>query len=172
MRRGTWFAIAAALVGVAVMVGDGFAAGTVFGNLMALVAALSFSCFVVILRRGRATNMLPSISIGGLAAALTGAVMADGNLALPLGDLLLCIAWSGIVSCAANVLFTFGSRHVLGAEITLFMLVDFILGPIWVWLFLNEVPSNLTLIGGIIVLTAVIARALTGMRPRPPHTGI
>ncbi|MEE8303319.1 MAG: DMT family transporter [Candidatus Tectomicrobia bacterium] len=172
VRRGTWIAMAAALVGVGVMVGEGFAAGTVFGNLTALVSALSFSCFVVTLRRDQATDMLPSVGIGALIATLTAALMAGGDLAVLPGDLALCIVWGGIVSCTAQFLLVFGSRQLLGAELTLLVLVEFILGPFWVWLFVNEVPSILTLIGGVIVLSAVAGRALTGMRPRPPHSTV
>lgn len=168
VRRATWIAMAAALAGIAVMVGGGFAAGTVFGNLMALLAALSFSCFVVILRRFRAINMLPSLGLGALVAALTAALMAGGDLAVPAGDIALCLVWGGVLSFFVNAAFIFGARYVVGAEVTLLTLVEFILGPIWVWLFVNEVPSPSTLIGGAIVLSAVAGRALTGMRPRRP----
>ena len=117
-------------------------------------------------------DMLPAIGIGALIATLTAALMVGGDFAVPLGDLVLCIVWGGAVSCTAHFLLIFGSRHMLGAELTLLVLVEFILGPIWVWLFVNEVPSVLTLTGGVIVLSAVAGRALTGMRPRPPHSTV
>jgi len=56
------------------------------------------------------------------------------------------------------------SRHIAAAEVTLFMLLEFALGPIWVWLFVNEVPSQWTLLGGALVIAAIVARSLLELR--------
>ena len=147
-------------VGIALMVGDGVTHGNGFGNLMALLAMVCFSAFVVVLRRGRATNMLPVVIFSWLASFTIGAGMAGGDLMVPLSDALVVLFWGGIVSSVVYVLFTFGSRHVLGAEVTLLVQIEFVLGPIWVWLFVGEIPSRLTLVGGLIVLIAVTVRGL------------
>ena len=164
VRPGTWAAMTAASLGIGIMVGDGFAAGTVFGNLMALAAAFSFACFVVILRHGRTTNMLPSTVVGGAVAAMTAALVSGGDLAVSAGDLTICLVWGGVVTAIAHVLIVFGTRHVAGAELTLLLLIEFILSPVWVLLAYGEVPSALTVGGGAVVLTAVAARAFTDVR--------
>ena len=166
VRRITWIAMAVSLVGICIMLGDGFSAGNLFGNVMALVCALSFASFVVILRRGRNTNMLPAVILGALLSALTGAFMSGFQFAIPASEIATCLLWGGVLSCAAHTLFTFGSRHVEGAELTLIVLLEFILGPIWVWLIISEQPSNLTLLGGSLVLVAVASRGLAGIRPK------
>ena len=51
------------------------------------------------------------------------------------------------------------SKHLLAAELTLFMLLEFTLGPIWVWIFVNEVPTSWTLIGGSVVIIAVLFKS-------------
>ena len=63
-----------------------------------------------------------------------------------------------------NALFIAASRHLVAAELTLFMLLEFALGPVWVWIFINEVPTEWTIIGGVIVISAVILRALFELR--------
>ncbi|MBT6544286.1 MAG: hypothetical protein HOL77_09455 [Rhodobacteraceae bacterium] len=63
------------------------------------------------------------------------------------------------MSATVNTLFVIASKHLFAAELTLFMLLEFTLGPIWVWIFVNEVPTNWTLIGGIIVILAVLVKS-------------
>ena len=75
--RVTAVAIVLAFAGISLMVGDGVAAGTVFGSLMAIITAFCFACFVVVLRKGRAANMLPAVAIGALFAALVAEVLEE-----------------------------------------------------------------------------------------------
>jgi len=162
--RVTSIAIALAFGGISLMVGDGISAGTLFGSLMALMTALCFACFVVVLRKGRATNMLPATAIGALLAALVAIFMLDGDYVLTGRDLGICLVWGAIISSVGHVLIIAGSRHIPGAELTLLILLEFIFTPLWVWLLMNEVPGSMTLIGGAVVLSAAGGRALLGMR--------
>ncbi|MEO0697896.1 MAG: DMT family transporter [Pseudomonadota bacterium] len=65
----------------------------------------------------------------------------------------------GILSGMANALFIAASKHLVAAELTLFMLLEFALGPVWVWLFIAETPTRATITGGAIVISSVAARA-------------
>ena len=64
-----------------------------------------------------------------------------GDLAVPVQDLIWCVALGGFISALPNAVYIVASRHFVAAELTLFMLLEFALGPIWVWLFLNEIPG-------------------------------
>ena len=166
VNTSTLLAILVASIGIALMVGDGFAKGSVFGNLMAILTALGFACFVVVLRKGRSVNMLPSIIIAALIAALTAFYMAAGDVALSSYDLVLCLIWGAVISSGSYFLMVRSSRHLQGAELTLLVLLEFILAPIWVFLFVNEVPGRMTLVGGAIVLAAVSIHALVASHKR------
>ena len=72
-----------------------------------------------------------------------------------LGLILLCFFWGAILHGFMNIVFIFSSRFLYASEITLFMLIEFTLGPFWVWIFLDETFSNNTFFGGIIVLLSV-----------------
>ena len=170
VRRATWIAMAGALVGIAVMVGGGIRAGALFGNLMALVAMLGFSGFAVALRAGRSDDMLPTACLAGLFAAPLGALMA-GDLAVSAPDLAISVAMGVVQVGAGMVVFTLGSRHVPAAELALLSLTEVVLAPIWVWLGFGEVPSLTTLLGGAIMLAAIVGRALRGMQRKPPPFG-
>mgnify|MGYP002701084954 CR=1 FL=1 len=86
--------------------------------------------------------------------------MRGRQLDVPLRDIALCLLWGGVLSGFANWMFIVASRQLIAAEVTLVMLLEFVFGPIWVWLFVDEVPTQLTLIGGSLVISAVLLRPL------------
>jgi drug/metabolite transporter (DMT)-like permease len=170
VRRATWLAMAVALLGVAVMVGGGILTGAWFGNLMALIATASFAAFAVALRRGRGHDMLPALLWAGLLAALVAAVMAP-DLSMTPRDVTLSAIMGAALITGGTILFIAGSHTVPSAELALLSLTEVVLGPLWVWLAFAEVPHVETLIGGALVLTAIVGRALSGMRRTTPPFG-
>lgn len=162
----TSLAIATAFGGIALMVGDGIDSGSVIGNVMALFAAFCLACFVVVLRKGRGVNMIPASIFGALFSALVGAYMMDLSPLPSVRDIVLCLILGGVVAGSAQILFVAASRDLLGAEMSLLALIEFILGPIWVWAFINETPTTTTLIGGAFVLTAVCSHAALTLKRR------
>ena len=85
------------------------------------------------------------------------------NLFIPWNDLILCFVL-GLLSATVNTLFVIASKHLFAAELTLFMLLEFTLGPIWVWIFANEAPTSWTLTGGSIVILAVLLKSALELR--------
>ena len=173
VRRATWLAMGAALAGVAIMVGEGFATGSLFGDLSALLAALGFAGFTVALRRGKTRDMLPSVCLAAVFTALVAGVMVApggaGGFAISARDLGLCAAMGAVQIGAGLTIYTAGSRHVPAAELALLSLSEVVLGPIWVWLGVGEIPSLATVIGGAVVLGAIVGHAASGLRRwRPP----
>lgn len=164
VKRVTWIAMSVALLGLGLMFSDGLEAGQLFGNIMAVVCALAFSSFVVIMRRGRAVDMLPAVILGSIISGALGSTVSGFNLAIPLREIVTLFLWGFLLSALVHRIFTFGSRHVPGAELMLLVLVEFILGPVWVWLIFAEEPGKNTLLGGALVIAAVAARAISGIR--------
>lgn len=162
VSRATIFAMTAALTGVAIMVFEGLGAGRFFGNLMALVCLMTHAGFIVSLRYARNVDMLPSVCIAGVVAALGGLAGLLPGLAIVVGpnDFLMC-ALMGIGTMGLGfALFTLGARYLPAAQTSLLLMSEVILAPIWVWIFWDETPSNLTLIGGALVLSAVFGQAV------------
>ena len=164
VERGVWLAMSVALVGMAVMLWDGLGAGTLFGNALALLAAFGFGAFAVVLRKGRGVNMLPIVVLGAVLGGVNAGIMCGGAFAVALRDVALLFVWGALLSGTVHVIFTWGSRHVPGAELTLLILIELILSPMWVWLFIDERPSPATLIGGALVLASVASRAIGSFR--------
>lgn len=164
LARATLVTMLAAALGISVMMADGLGSGSAYGNAMALVTAVSFAAYAVIVRHNRHINMLPTLMVSGLIVAAVAAAVRLGDLGVTLHDLLLCLLLGALLSGFANWMFITASRHLVAAELTLFMLLEFALGPIWVWLFIAEVPTRLTLVGGALVIAAVALRALIELR--------
>lgn len=164
VHRSTLIAIIVAFLGIGVLVSGGLTPGTMLGNASAFGTALGFAFTVVILRWGRTANMIPMVVLAGLLTSFSAFWASGGDVELSLHDAALCLFWGGGTSALGYVMFLFGSRHVTGAELTLLVMIEVILGPLWVWLFVNEVPAPETLIGGAIILVAVAGRALMALR--------
>ena len=171
VRAATWIAIAVALGGILIMVSDKTGDVAVQGSLAALGSALGFAVFTVALRWGRSGEMLPSVFLSGLfAIVITFGIcqflelsvvwsLQDGGVAMGMG-----VFQVG----AGLILYTLGSRSLPAAELTLLSLAEVLLGPLWVWLFLNETASLNTLVGGAVLLIAIAGNAVSGKRRKPP----
>ncbi len=164
----TFVSMGLAFAGVCVMVSGGVSGGDYLGMLFALGAVLSFACFVVLLRYlGPQRDMMAPTALAGIVAALMCVPML-----LPLGDSLMISAKDLVIAvCLGSVqvgfgfiCITLGSRSVPAAQIPLLGLSETALSPLWVWLAVNEVPARNTLIGGAIVLVAVLLQGYAGMR--------
>ncbi|MEO0371890.1 MAG: DMT family transporter [Pseudomonadota bacterium] len=171
VRWATWIAIIVAICGVGVMVAGEGDSGAMLGNLAALGSAFGFAVFTVALRWGRSGEMLPSVFLSGVFGfVIMGVICLASGLPLVLSVQDGGIAMGmGVFQVGAGlILYTLGSRSLPAAELTLLSLAEVVLGPLWVWLFLGEVAGANTLLGGAILLAAIVGNAVSGMRRRPP----
>ncbi|MCG7521398.1 DMT family transporter [Ruegeria sp. Ofav3-42] len=175
VRGATWVSIAVAICGIAIMVMDKFAGGALKGSLAALGSAFGFAVFTVALRWGKSGEMLPSVFLSGVFAIfITFAVCKFLQLPLLLSPRDGSIAMAmGIFQVGAGlILYTLGSRGLPAAELVLLSLAEVLLGPVWVWVFLGETATFHTLLGGSVLLIAIVGNAVSGMvRAPPPVSG-
>ena len=163
VRPLTWFTMTIALAGIAIMFVNGIQSGRLLGNIVALGPAVSFAIMLVTLRFAGDRDMIPAICLAGFVGAALGFSMAD-TLVLSRHDLALCLFLGIFQYTGGFVLITLGARYLPAAEVALLSLAETVLAPVWVWLGVGEVPTLLTLAGGAIVLSAVVAQAVTRMR--------
>lgn len=157
----TWLAMGVALAGTVVMVSSSYAGsrGALLGDLLAILMACSFATATVLIRRHPEIRMAPAAV---LATTLTGLVALP--LAEPLAtgprDLLL-LAFFGIGQFGLGfLLFMAGARLIPAAESSLIGMLETVLGPLWVWLVLDEVPAAAALAGGALILAALLANTV------------
>ncbi len=160
LNRVTIITMIAASAGIGVMLVEGIGGGSMYGNLMALITTIGFSGYAVILRLNRDVDMLPAFLLATIMLCTVALGVKIGDWSLSWWDFALCFIWGGVLSGIGNILFIIAARYLYAAEVTLFMLLEFALGPLWVWLFVNEAPSRWTLVGGSLIISAVIARTI------------
>lgn len=173
----TWVAIAAVIAGVAVMVSESLGgAVSPIGDGLALLIAIMFSVATVITRRFAHVRMTPATCLGTILAAAFATSQAS-TFAVSVHDMGFLFAF-GVVNLGLGLaFFATGARLVPAALAALLGTFEPILGPIWVWLVHSEVPSTRTIIGGAIVITALLVHLALEFtrqaRPaRPGTTGM
>jgi len=162
-HRMTWPAMAVALIGVALMLGDGFVYGRTTGNLFALVSSLTFAIMLVLARRSGRSDVLGGTFLGGAGCVVLGAVtsLSLGNgLGISTPDLLLTLFMGAFTIGIGIALVTWGTGYVPAAEVSLLVLTESVLGPLWPWIFLGQAMTMTEIAGGITVLAAVAGLAL------------
>jgi drug/metabolite transporter (DMT)-like permease len=158
-----WLTIALAGVGIAVMAGEGIALGRTTGNLFAFSSAAFFAIMLVIARRSGKDDVLGGTFLGGVLsctiAALCALTIGDG-LSVSQYDLLICLVMGAFTIGVGIGLVTWGTPYVPAAEVSLLVLLESVLSPLWVWAFLDEAMTSREILGGAVVMTAVAALAL------------
>jgi drug/metabolite transporter (DMT)-like permease len=165
----TWPAMAAALIGVALMISDGISLGRTAGNLVALVSSFSFAVMLVLARRSRRDDVLGGTFLGGVLALCMAGIAAGAigeGLAISQSDLLLTLFMGAFTIGIGIALVTWGTGYVPAAEVSLLTLTESVLGPIWPWIFLGQAMTLTEIGGGAIVLGAVAMLALATREPR------
>ena len=160
LKRITIYTMIGALVGLMIMFYGALNSVDFLGNALALITAVSFSCFTLILRVSKNLEMLPCLILSGLIAITVSFVLKDGLLQISRHDMLLCFLLGGFMSAFVNCCFIFATKFLVAAEATLFFFIEIALSPIWVWLFANEIISRNTLVGGLLILISLFSRNL------------
>ena len=162
-RRGI-LSMLVAVVGVGLMVGAP-GSSSLLGITASIVMTLSFSVVIVITRHRRDVSMAPAVCLSQLLLVLVFAPFADPAAVTPRDLWLLVLLGIGQMALGLALL-TVGARLIPAPEVALITLLEVILAPLWVWLALSEEPSAATLVGGSVVVFAVLLLVTERTRPR------
>ncbi len=152
------FAIFLAMSGITIMVSDSISTGTLFGNLVALAIPINFSILVMIIRKNANLDMIPAIFYSGIFSCIYGLFLSE-SFVYSSHDIFMGFLLGGPQLALGFICITIGSRTTASVTIGLLMLVEAICGPLWVWLFINEVPPISVLFGGLIIIIAIILKS-------------
>lgn len=151
-----------ALIGVAIMVGFG-ADGGLSGDALSVLSTLCMTLCIIVIRRHPEISIVACSCVGSLTSGLICLPFADLSVAAP--HQLLFLVLFGLVNSAAGLtLFSLGSRRLPAMQTALISTLDTPLAPLWVWIAFQERVTPQTLIGGAIVLAAVIGNIVWSRR--------
>jgi drug/metabolite transporter (DMT)-like permease len=129
--------------------------GNATGDLIAFVMALAFALGLVITRQRRDVSMAPATILSQVLLLIVFVPFATPS-EISAGDGF----WLALLGCGqiglGLVLLTVGARLIPAAQVGLITLLEVVLGPVWVWIALGEQPDNATLLGGAIVIAAIV----------------
>ena len=153
-----FISISMAMSGIFIMVGDSISAGSLFGNLVALAIPINFAIFVMIIRKNTKIDMVPAIFYSGIFSGIYGLFLAS-SFTFSSNDILMGF-FLGVPQLAFGfICVTIGTKTTKSVTVGLLMLLETIFAPIWVWIFLNEVPPLSVFTGGAIIISAVILKS-------------
>lgn len=159
----TWIAIVVALAGVLVVFAGSFGISNWLGDLIALILAMMMGLSLTLLRRLPNMPKMPVVAMSGAMAAIFMLPFAQLFTLEPASYGWLAIM--GLIQMpVASVMLMMATKFLPSPEVSLFLLIETVLGPVWVWLVLNESVPPLTLVGGSAILAAVFVHSWVALK--------
>ena len=141
------------------MLGNSISPGEMTGNLVAFIMPISFAVLILIVRKFPKVDMIPLQLVAGIFAMIIGLLMSP-TIIVSSKDIFLGFL-AGFFQVGFGFIFiTIGAKSTPAAFVGIIMLTEAVLGPLWAWMFVNENPPISVLIGGSIIITAVILQFL------------
>ena len=155
----TLISIFLAIAGVILMIGSSLSPGQMTGNLAAFIMPISFAILILVIRKYPHVDMIPLQLIAGIVAMVVGYLIA-GKINISYHDIFLGFL-AGFFQLGFGFIFiTIGARNTPSAIVGIIMITEAVLGPLWAWMFANENPPMTVLIGGSVIIFAVLLQFL------------
>ena len=154
----SFVSILLAMGGISIMVGDSISTGFFFGNIVALAIPINFSILVIIIRKFPKLDMVPAIFYSGIFACFYGLILSD-TLNFTPHDILMGFILGVPQLAFGFICITIGSKTTKAVTVGILMLSETLCAPLWVWLFLNEIPPVSVFVGGSIIIFAVVIKS-------------
>ena len=159
----TWVAIFITFFSVAFIFYDSLQIGNILGDIFGFITAMGLAINANLARYAKERDLVPSAVIGKLCVAIFALFFVES---FELVDTDLIIVPVMCIMCVAIpfVLVTIAPRFISAPEVNLFFLLEVIIGPIWVWMIINEKPSIETIIGGIVIITTIAIHSYEALK--------
>jgi len=157
----TFISIILGMSGVLIILGSSLSIQSseqFLGNIVAFIMPISFAILVIVIRKYPNVDMVPAQFIAGIFAAIIGLFIA-GNISISLHDLFLAFLAGFFQIGFGFILITIGSQTTPAAVVGVLMLTESVFGPLWAWLFINEVPPITVLAGGSIIIFSILLQS-------------
>ena len=155
----TLISIFLAIAGVILMIGSSLSPGQMSGNLAAFIMPISFAILILVIRKYPNVDMIPLQLTAGIIAMVVGYLIA-GKINISYHDIFLGFL-AGFFQLGFGFIFiTIGAKNTPSAVVGIIMITEAVLGPLWAWLFVKENPPTSVLIGGSVIIFAVLLQFL------------
>ena len=159
----TMLCMLAVFTGVGVIASGSLGGGHLWGDFIAFLNAASAAADYVILRKTGAQSLIVSAGLGYFATALLAYPFAP-HASFDIGQIGLVTISGAVVLAGGCALQMIGPRHLPAAEVSMITMLEIVASPLLVWAVLSEAPAPLTLIGGGVILAALITHGVWRLR--------
>lgn len=156
-------------IGLFIIFSSQLGSGDFIGNIYALICVNFFSLSFVILSHYTGVNRLAVTAIAGFSLAVISSFFVS-SFYINEQTLYILLFTGIIVTSISRVLMGIGTKNLPASEVSLLMIIETVMAPIWVWLVLKEVPSNSTFVGGAIILLTLILNSLYVLKTAKKHS--
>lgn len=166
----TWVAIAICFGGILLIFSGSLKQGLLWGDILALGATLMWAGNLVVLRHGKAVNMVPANLLGNLLVVPVALLAGAQPLAISATDLGYLVLLGGLILPVSFSMITLSPRYLPAPEISLILLIETVLGPVWVWMILNEIPATTSIVAGLLILGTLALHTFFSLRAGPQRS--
>jgi drug/metabolite transporter (DMT)-like permease len=159
MARNIFYASFFMFIGLFIIFSDELEFGSMEGNFYALLCTMLFSVSFVLLSKYKEMDRIVLTALSGVSLSVIAFFLSE-DLKIDTTNLLIVMSMGLVISSFSRVLIGNGAKYISASEVSLLMLIETMMAPIWVWIFLNEIPSSNTFIGGSIIITTLIINSL------------
>jgi drug/metabolite transporter (DMT)-like permease len=153
----TWLAMIVVFIGIYVVMSANFGGQNLVGDLFALITAILMGFVFTLVRKYKTINMVPTMPIGGIVAALIAFIVAPTIALKP--EAIIYVITMGVILSVSFSLITIAPRYMPAAEVGMIMPLETVLGTLIAWKVINEAPSSNAIIGGTIVVVTLFCYA-------------
>ena len=159
----TWFAMALCFLCVIFIFYDSYEANRLFGDFFGFVTAIFVGASSVVIRYAKIVNFLPSLLLGKLFTSLI-ALLFIQSIYLEGIDLYLIIIMGIFLVTLPLTFLTLAPRYIAAHEVQLFFILETALGPLWVWLVIQEEPTIRTIMGGVLIILTIFVHTFFDLK--------
>lgn len=150
-------------IGLFIIFNDKLEIGSLEGNIYALLCTALFATSFVLLSKYKEMDRVILTAFSGMALSIIAFFFCD-ELLIDFKTLIVVMIMGLVISPISRVLLGTGAKYISASEVSLLMIIETIMAPIWVWIFLDEIPSSYTFIGGSLIVATLIVNSLYTLR--------
>ena len=163
IKRETLLLIILCALGVFIIFYGDIGRGTLFGNVMGLLVPMTTGTNLAWMRKHKNISRVGVVIIGGFTTAFISFFFAAPVVIPPAKSLIYLALLGLIVVPFAQLFLSIGTRSLPASRVAIMMMFETVLGPVWVWLFIGEIPPFKTFLGGILIITGVTLNSFQSM---------
>jgi drug/metabolite transporter (DMT)-like permease len=164
-NRRTWITMLLCFIFVIYIFYDSYESQKLLGDIFGFATAIIIGASSVVIRYGKLTNFLPSLMLGKFFTMLI-TIFFVNSLIMESSDIFLIFVMGIFFVFIPISLITLAPRYIAAHEVELFFVLETALGPIWVWYFINERPTDKTIIGGVFIIFIIFIYTILELREK------